>query len=229
MGFVPPPVNQPPAVVNDTNQQDQQQKQIQDQFQDQLQNQNNTIGELLQKQSTESDADSSADSSSVNSATMTNVQVNNNSNRLEYGTFKIPETTLNLNGYVTENGDFGAVVGINIPLGGRPRKTINRALEIQVAADQLALEQSYSSVCANIEEGGFVVTKDAQTLEMLKNCGNEIKKTQLVARNEPPVVEQPVNNNEAIIAQLRAENQELKLLIAQLAERIDNKAVNGGY
>jgi hypothetical protein len=63
---------------------------------------------------------------------------------------------------------------------------------------------------------------------MLKNCPSEIKKTQLVARNEPPIVEQPVNNDDKL-TQLQKENQELKLLISQLAERIDNKTVNGGY
>lgn len=232
-----PPVEQPVNInkqdQDQVQKQNQDQKSIQDQFQDQLQNQNNTIGELLQKQSTESDADSNADSTSVNSATQTNVQVNNNSNRIEYGDFKIPETTLNINGYVTENGDFGGIVGVTIPLGGRSRKSINKGLEIKVAADQLALEQSFSSVCANIADGGFVVTQDANTLEMLKTCPNEIRKTQLVARNAPPAVTPPpapvVDSNAAIIEQLRTENAELKILIAQLAEKIDKGSVNGGY
>lgn len=68
---------------------------------------------------------------------------------------------------------------------------------------------------------------------MLKTCPNEIRKTQLVARNEPPAVTPPsapvVDNNITIINQLRAENEELKILIAQLAEKIDQGAVNGGY
>jgi hypothetical protein len=148
-----PPIEQPANVVNKQQQdQDQLQKQIQDQ--QQKNNQYNSVGELLQKQQTESDADSSADSSSVNSAQMTNIQVNNHSNRIEYGTFKVPETTLNINGYVTERGDFGGVVGVSIPIGGRSRKTINQALEIQTKADQLNFEKSYTSVCANIDTQG---------------------------------------------------------------------------
>lgn len=214
---VQPPIEQPVNVNNE---------QQQDQFQDQQQQQDNRIGELLQKQQTESDADSSADSTSVNSSTQSNIQVNNNSNRIEYDSFKIPETTLNINGYVTERGDVGAVVGVNIPLGGKSRGRINRALELRVAADQLAFEQEYSSVCANIEGGGFVVSRNASTLQMLRDCGSNITKTAVVVRNEPVI-----NNNVNIVNQLKQENEQLKVLIAQLAQKIDTMAppVNGGY
>lgn len=111
-----------------------------------------------------------------------------------------------------------------MPLGGKPRKSINKALEIQVNADKLAFEQSYASICSNIATGGFVVTTNAKTLEMLKNCNSEIKKTQVVARSEPPVV-----NNNSDLEQLKKENAELKLLISQLAEKLDNQQVKGGY
>lgn len=221
MGFVPPPVNQPPAVVNDTNQQEQRQ----DQFQDQVQN--NTVGELLQKQQTESDADSSADSSSVNSASQSNIQVNNNSNRVEYEGFKLPETTFNLSVYGNED-DLGVIGTISVPIGGRPRKTINRALEIRAQRDQISFETEYASACANIGDGGYVVTKSATTLEMLKNCDREINKVQLVARNEPPVVNQ-TTTHQSELDLLRQQNQELKLLLQQLMAERNDRTVNGGF
>lgn len=136
-----------------------------------------------------------------------------------------------MNGYVTENGDFGAVVGINIPLGGGSRKSIKRALDIQVQSDQLAFEQSYTSSCANIEDGGFVVTKNAEIATMLSKCNRNIVKTAVVPRATPQPQPTVINNdNTVIINQLRQENTELKVLIAQLAEKIDNQGpVDGGY
>ena len=222
--YVPP---EPPVVVEkpaDTTQQ-----QFQEQFQDQQQQ--NTIGELLQEQRTESDADSNARSSSSNSSSQTNVQVNNNSNRVEYGSFKIPETTLNLNGYITERGDFGAVFGVNVPIGGKSRSTIRRALDIRAKSDKLAFEQNYSSVCANIQDGGFVVAEDAGTLELLSRCSSNIRRTKLVARNAPPKVVAPATNNVNVnvINELRQENQEMKALIAELLKKIDTEPVKGGY
>lgn len=222
-----PPIEQP---VNQTNKQQQDQLQKQQQDQQQKNNQYNSVGELLQKQQTESDADSSADSTSVNSANLTNVQVNNTSNRVEYGSFKIPETTLNINGYVTERGDFGGVVGINIPIGGRSRKSIGRALDIQVQADQLAFEQSYSSVCANINDGGYVVTRNAQTLELLSKCNSNIvarhKPIKKITPPAPPKVDVNISNEINI---LRQENAELKAQLALLIARLDAQPVNGGY
>jgi len=136
---------------------------------------------------------------------------------------------MNLNAYVNDNGNFGGVVSLNIPLGGRSRSFINRALDIQVQADQLAFEQSYSSTCANVQSGGFVITKNAEIASMLSKCDQNITKTAVVPRATP----QPTvinNDNTVIINQLRQENAELKLLIAQLAEKIDNQGpVDGGY
>jgi len=223
MPFVPvtpppvqPPVEQPANVVNE---------QQQDQFQDQQQQQDNRIGELLQNQNTESDADSSADSTSVNSSNQSNIQVNNNSNRVEYGEFKIPETTINLSGYKNQH-DYGVIGTVSIPIGGRARKTINQSLEIRAQRDQINFEAEYASACANIEDGGFVVTKNAETLQMLSNCGNEINRVQLVARHEPPVVKPAPVNTEAQL--LREQNRELRLLVQQLMEKKD-KTVNGGF
>jgi len=138
----------------------------------------------------------------------------------------MPEISIGINGYVTERGDFGGVIGLNIPIGGRSRSKINRALEIQVQADQLAFEQSYASTCSNIQEQGFIVARDAEIANMLSKCTENITKTAVVARTTPTPT---VNDNSEIINQLRAENEQLKILIAQLAERIDNNTVNGGY
>jgi len=207
--YTPPPTYTPPA-------QEQEQQQEQQQVQ-------NTVGELLQQQQSESQSDS--ESTSVNSASQSNIQVNNNSNRIEYGEFKIPETTLNLSLYGNEN-DIGVIGTVSIPLGGKSRKTINRALAIRAQRDQISFEAEYASACANIEDGGFVVTKDAQTLEMLKKCDNEINKVQLVARNEPPVIQQRQQPSELDL--LRQQNNELRMLVQQLMEQ-RNSTVKGGY
>ncbi|MGK3946696.1 hypothetical protein ABK046_51085, partial [Streptomyces caeruleatus] len=79
------------------------------------------------------------------SSSLQNIQVNNSSNRIEYGSFKIPETTLNLNSFYNKNGggsdDFGVVIGVNVPLGGGARKSVKRALDTQVKSDVLAFER----------------------------------------------------------------------------------------
>lgn len=209
--YTPPPAYNPPAQ-----EQEQEQQQAQ-----------TTVGELLQQQNQDAESKSESDSTSVNSASQSNIQVNNNSNRIEYGEFKIPETTLNLSVYGNDN-DFGVIGTVSIPLGGRPRKTINKALEIRAQRDQISFETEYASACANIEDGGFVVTKDATTLEMLKNCDKNINKVQLVARNEPPVV-QETTTQQTELDLLRQQNQELKLLLQQLMAERNNRTVTGGF
>ena len=156
---------------------------------------------------------------------------------MEFGTFKIPETTLNINSFVNSNGDggadYGAVIGVNIPLGGRSGKTINRALDIQVQADALAFERSYASVCANLETESYTVANTSGNLNLLKNCRTDIVKRNVVTPPPivtPPVVVPPVTQNSEI-DELKKQNAELRLLIAQLAEKLDNnnKPVAGGY
>jgi hypothetical protein len=227
----PPPVVTPPAVVQPVQNQTQTQNQTQGQDQDNTTN----IGQLDQNQNTKSDADSSADSTSTQSSTLSNIQINNNSNRVEFGSFKVPETTLNINSFVNggegRNTEYGAVVGINIPLGGGVRKDVKKALAVQVAADQLAFERTYASVCANLDSDDYSVNKRAQTLSMLKSCRTEISKRKVVAP-KPPVVIPPVvvPNTTSELEQLRKDNAELRLLIAQLAEKLDkNTPVPGGY
>lgn len=62
---------------------------------------------------------------------------------------------------------------------------------------------------------------------MLRDCGSNITRTVAVVRDQPAPV---VNNNIEIINQLRQENQDLKIMISQLAQKIDGiKPVNGGY
>lgn len=159
---------------------------------------------------------------------------------MEYGTFKIPTTTLNINSFInsTSDGgaDYGAVIGVNIPLGGRSGKTINRALDIQVQADALAFERSYASVCANLDTESYSVANTSGNLNLLKNCRTDIIKRATPSVPAPPVVTPPVvvppvvNNSE--IDELKRQNAELRLLIAQLAEKLDNnnnKPIPGGY
>lgn len=99
-----------------------------------------------------------------------------------------------------------------------------------MAADQLALEQNYSSVCANISSGGFVVTKNAQTLEMLSKCETEIvarhQPSKKVIAPAPAKVEVNVSNEIKILQQ---ENAELKAQLALLLARLDAQPVNGSY
>jgi len=117
-----------------------------------------TALDLLQEQTVNGRSESNSDSTSVNSASQSNIQVNNNSNRIEYGSFKVPETSLYLNGYFNDgahrDSDFGVIVGLNVPIGGSSRKSINRAIDIQFARDEIAYEAEYASACANIEDGG---------------------------------------------------------------------------
>jgi hypothetical protein len=233
----PPPVlpPTPPAVVQPV--------QNQTQTQNQTQGQDNTtnIGQLGQNQNTKSDADSSADSTSTQSSTLSNVQVNQSSNRIEYGTFRVPETTLTISSYLNggegRNADYGAVVAVNVPLGGGVRKDVKKALAVQVASDQLAFERTYASVCANLDSDDYSVDNRAQTLSMLKSCRTEISKRSTVLP-KPPVVTPPTvvlppvvtPDTTSELAQLRKDNAELRLLIAQLAEKLDkNTPVPGGY
>lgn len=150
----------------------------------------------------------------------------------------MPETTLNINSFVNSNGDggadYGAVIGVNIPLGGKSRKSINRALDIQVQADALAFERSYASVCANLDSESFSVANTSGNLNLLKNCRTDIVKRATPSVPTPPVVTPPVvvppvvNNSE--IDELKRQNAELRAMIAQLAEKLDNnKNIPGGY
>jgi hypothetical protein len=230
----PPPVlpPTPPAVVQPVQNQNQTQNQTQGQDQDNTTN----IGQLGQNQNTKSDADSSADSTSTQSSSLQNIQVNNTSNRIEMGTFKIPETTLQISSYLNggegRSADYGAVVSVNVPLGGGVRKDVKKALSIQVASDQLAFERTYASVCANLDSDDYSVDKRAQTLSLLKSCRTEISKRRVVAPKPPVVVVPPVvvPDTTSELAQLRKDNAELRLLIAQLAEKLDkNTPVPGGY
>lgn len=154
----------------------------------------------------------------------------------------MPETTLNINSFVNSNGDggadYGAVIGVNIPLGGRSRKSINRALDIQVQADALAFERSYASVCANLDSESYLVSNTSGNLNLLKNCRTDLVKRNTVTpppvvtppTTTPPVVTPPMNNNSEI-EELKRQNAELRLMIAQLAEKLDNnnKNIPGGY
>lgn len=145
---------------------------------------------------------------------------------------------MNLNATANSNGSdspsYSAVIGVNIPLGNASTKRIKQALDVQVAADQLAFERTYASVCANLDSDSYDVTSRAETLTMLKSCRTEIVKrpgTVTPPVVTPPVVVTPppvVQNND--LEQLRKENAELRLLIAQLAEKLDNnnKPVPGG-
>mgnify|MGYP000441010880 CR=1 FL=1 len=157
---------------------------------------------------------------------------------MEFGTFKIPETTLNINSFVNSNGDggadYGAVIGVNIPLGGKSRKSINRALDIQVQADALAFERSYASVCANLDSESYTVANTSGNLNLLKSCRTDIVKRNVVT--PPPIVTPPVVVPPPVVVnseidELKKQNAELRLLIAQLAEKLDNnnKPVPGGY
>jgi hypothetical protein len=233
----PPPVlpPTPPAVVQPV------QNQTQNQTQSQDQDNTTNIGQLDQNQNTKSDADSSADSTSTQSSSLQNIQVNQSSNRVEFGSFKVPETTLTISSYLNggegRNTDYGAVVAVNVPLGGGIRKDVKKALSIQVAADQLAFERTYASVCANLDSDDYSVNKRAQTLSMLKSCRTEISKRNTVLPKPPvvtpPVVEVPpvvTPDTTSELTQLRKDNAELRLLIAQLAEKLDkNTPVPGGY
>jgi hypothetical protein len=66
---------------------------------------------------------------------------------------------------------------------------------------------------------------------MLKSCRTEITKRPSVLPPAPPVVEVPPVVNNSDIDQLKKENAELRLLIAQLAEKLDkgNTVNAGGY
>jgi len=215
---IPVPPSTPPVVITTP---------VQQQNQNQNQNQDNTtnIGKLNQNQSTKSDADSSADSSSSQSSSLQNIQVNNNSNRLEYNSFKIPETTLNLNfvgsKYGDSNSEYQVVLGLNVPLGGASRKLVKSALDTQVKSDLLAFEQTYASVCANVDKENYNIINHSGSLLLLKNC-----KSDIVPRTSPPIsppLVVPPTNLE--LDQLRKDNAELRLMLSQLAAKLDVPSV----
>lgn len=138
------------------------------------------------------------------------------------------------NGGEGRNTDYGVVVGVNIPLGGGVGKDVRRALNVQVAADQLAFERTYASVCANLDSEDYSVTNRAATLTMLKNCRTEIVKRNTPAPIPVPPITPPVLTPPPVVnselEQLRKDNAELRLLIAQLAEKLDKQSVvPGGY
>ena len=187
-------------------------------------NPSTTISDLLQQQVQNADTESRSDSSSVNSASQSNVQINNNSNRIAVDGIKIPETTLSISAYGNEN-DLGGILTVNIPIGGKSRKSARRNLNLRNQQRNLAFQADYASACANIADGGFVVTKNATTLSLLSNCDAEInKKVKLVARHEPQVIK--TSNPEVDL--LRKQNAELRLLVEQLLEK-NNTPVKGGY
>lgn len=74
-------------------------------------------------------------------------------------------------------------------------------------------------------------------LNLLKGCKTDIIKRNTVTpppvvtppTTTPPVVTPPVNNNSEI-DELKRQNAELRAMIAQLAEKLDNnKNIPGGY
>ena len=207
----PPPLKDPPIITE---------KPITQQQQDQFQT--NTLGELNQDQLTNSDADSksSSDSSSVNSASQQNININSNSNRISYGTFHMPEKSIHLNGFVDQRGNFGGTFTLNIPLGGRSRKLINRSLQTRTLLDQLELEKQYASVCSSIDKQGYVVNPESTELGLLSRCS-----TNIVARQSPKSTN--VNND---FEKLRQENAELKAIVQELLIKINNNnTVRGSY
>jgi hypothetical protein len=130
--------------------------------------------------------------------------------------------------------NYSVVLGLNVPIGGGPRKDIKKALSTQVRADQLAFERTYASVCANLDSESYDVEEGAQNLAMLKSCKTEITKRPTAPKPLTPpapaeVTPPPVVNNNSDLEQLKRENAELRLLIAQLAEKLDKgNTVNGG-
>jgi hypothetical protein len=232
------PITTPPPVVVPSPLPPQEivQKQTQDQTQGQNQDNTTNIGQLDQNQSTKSDADSVSDSSSSQSSTLSNIQVNSNSNRIEYGSFRIPETTLTISGFAnggeSRKNDYGVVLGVNVPLGGGVRKSVRRALDTQVKSDLLAFERSYASVCANLEGEGYNINNRSGNLDLLKNCRTDVIKRNVLPPAPPvitpPAVIPPVSNNSEI-EELKRQNAELRILLAQLAEKLDkNTPIPGG-
>lgn len=113
--------------------------------------------------------------------------------------------------------DYGVIGTVSVPLGGTARKSINKALETRLLRDNLSFEAEYASACANVADGGFIITKDATTLEMLKNCDKNITKVALTPRNEvPPLITPPVVEQESELSLLKKQNEDLRKLIEQL-------------
>ena len=200
MPYTPPPVYQPPTVY-EGQQQEQQQEQT-------------TIGELLQEQISESESKSASDSSSSNSSVQSNVQINNSSNRIEWGSFKVPETSISISAYGNRS-DHGVIATVNIPVGGRARRRINRAIEKEVAILDLQYASQYYSACTSIQDKGIVIVADENFANELEHCGTRI------ARNIPAPAPAPTGNSEldilkAELAQLRQQNQ---LLLQELQRR----------
>lgn len=121
-------------------------------------------------------------------------------------------------------------MGVNVPLGGRSSKTINRALDIQVQADALAFERSYASVCANLESESYSVANTSGNLKLLESCQTDIVKRNILPPPPPPTTNLPPVSSNSEIDELKKQNAELRAMIAQLAEKLDNnKPVPGGY
>ena len=204
MGYVPP-VYQPPHV-HEGQQQEQEQAQT-------------TIGSLLQEQLAETESKSSSDSSSSNSAVQSNVQINNNSNRIEWGSFKIPETSLSISAYGNRS-DHGVIATVNIPIGGRARRRINRAVAKEVAILDLQYASQYYSACTSIAERGIVVVSDETFANELEHCDKRI------ARNIPPAPPAPATSD---LDDLKAELAQLRLQNQLLLQQLQNRPVKGGF
>lgn len=208
--YTPPPVYNPPTQNQNQNQNQNQQQE--------------TLAELIQRQNQNADASSKAESTTVNSASQKNIQVNNNSNRIEFESFKIPETTLNISTYADLNGDVGALATVNIPIGGKARGKILAALDKRVAAIELENERTYLSACASIKEQGYVVVADAEYASRLSKCDSHIIARTLPTPPQPPAPK--FTNQSSELKELREQNQLMKKQIELLLQK---QSVNGGY
>ena len=205
--YTPPPVYEPPGQNQNQNQNQEQQ----------------TLSELIQNQSQEADATSKAESSTVNSASQKNIQINNNSNRIEFETFKIPESTFNLSVYGSDN-DVGGIATVNIPLGGKSRSKILKALDARVAAIEVENERSYLSACASIKDQGYLVVKDAEYAQRLSKCDSHIIARALPA---PPPAPAPKFTNE--LEELREQNRLMRQQIDLLLKQNSTLPRKGGF
>lgn len=189
-----------------------------------------SAADLMAESNSSNDSRSNSDSSSVNSASQTNVNVNNSSNRVSVDGIHIPSTTINLSGYYNNNGyndDFGAIVTVSASLDGKKRA--NSMLDKRIRLTQLQYERELASTCASINSDGFILNSNSGLLSELSQCNN------IIARKSPVVVQQQqqqvVVQQDPMIAQLRAENAELRQQLALILQKLDSNTTvkDGGF
>lgn len=169
-----------------------------------------------QQSGADSDSTSASTSNNENNSSQSNVQINNNSNRIEFGNgaVAIPETTLSINAYGNAN-DFGAVITLNVPIGGKARKSGNAYAKAIAQRQTIAAQADLLTTCAKIAESGVVVDYSQPDFRALQSCKYIKVKTM---RQQAAQTSTKVTDSEIELQRLRLEILKLQAQIRAQAQ-----------